>query len=443
MTELRIPTLLALLALACPGGAHAYVISTGGGGELHWDQTLTFRDSDGRIPFWIQYEGSGDLSFLHEEALRGGFRAWASIPTADLHFYEQRTDLRDAEFHAGTQSDSDKKALLFYIDEEWEQDPFIIAATLVTFEAGGRIIDADIGFNADLHDFTLHDQPGDDEVDLLSVATHEVGHFLGIGHSEFEGATMWARYEGGIEARSLSDDDAAAITYLYPCGDLCRAIVDWRPRLERGCSAVAAAPLGWMGLVALFGVALLVGRRSRWLPAATLGASVLLHPAGVPDAESTLVERIDLARMSGASDRAVLASVRSVEPFAQGAVWSRITLDVTEDLLGAGPSVVVVEQPGGLLSAPLPSGAIGTIAFGYPEFVPGEQVVVFLADPERPRVVGLAQGKVHVAPDGTLERDLSGLGLVQMGAAVGTVSLPASLDGLRWELGASGARKAE
>lgn len=425
-----------------PERAAAYVINTGGGGELHWDQSLAFRDSDGRIPFWIQYEGSEELSFVQNNELRLAFLQWASVEGADLHFFEQRVDLRAPEFHAGTEADSDKKALLFYVEEGWDQDEFIIASTLITFDAGGRITDADIGFNADLYEFSMDDDPSEDEIDLLSVATHEVGHFLGIGHSEVPGATMWATYEGGIAARTLSEDDIAAIEYLYPCAELCRSIVDWRPRLDRACSVGSSSPVGWLGTIGLLLVGGLVIRRVRSFRApVSLGAGfaaslVFLMPAFVTEAESTLVERIDLSRMSDAADRAVVATVRSVEPFARGAVWSRIELSVNEDLLGRGLKELVVEQPGGLLEEALPSGAIGTLAMGYPSFEVDERVVVFLKEitgSDAYRVVGLSQGKMRVTQDEILERELRGMALMRITARAPpvTVDVPMRLSELR------------
>ena len=427
-------TLLAFLAL--PSMAGAFEINQGPAGDLYWDQSLVFRDSDGRIPYWIQYQGSEELSFVQRDVLRRGFLAWAEAPNADLHFFEQRVDLREPEFLPGNEFDADKKALLFYVEDGWEYDEFVIGLTLVTFDSTGRIIDADIGFNAEDYAFSMNDDPPD--VDLLSVAAHEIGHFLGIGHSEFEDATMFATYLGGIDARSLHEDDVAAIEYLYPCEDTCRSIVDWRPRADRGCSADPSDTAPWLAALAVLGVAAGLRRRRLGRGAATLSALVLTTslgaPALVPPAESTLVERVDVDRMALVSDRVVRATVRSVEAHARGHVWSRVTLDVREDLSGTGDDVVVINQPGGLLDAPAPSGALGTVAMGFPQFDEGEEVVVFIADRSAgTQVVGLAQGKLAVLSDGSLERDLSGLALTAVGSSRVPVfaEMPSTLDALR------------
>ncbi|MCF6346595.1 MAG: matrixin family metalloprotease [Thiomicrorhabdus sp.] len=48
--------------------------------------------------------------------------------------------------------------------------------------------------------------------DFLTVATHEIGHALGLGHSETVGALMYADYQG---INSLQADDIAGIQTLY------------------------------------------------------------------------------------------------------------------------------------------------------------------------------------------------------------------------------------
>lgn len=428
MSTLRALLSLTLGLMLLPAASGAYTINSGPGGELYWDQAQVFRESDGRIPYWIQYEGTDDLSFVHRDVLRQGFLAWAEVEGADLHFFEQRIDLREAEFHSTDEDEADKKALLFYIEEDWPYDDLTIGLTLVTFNGDGRIIDADIGFNGEDYAFSMNDEPAD--VDLLSVATHEIGHFLGIGHSEFEDATMFATYPGGIEARTLSDDDRAAVEYLYPCEETCRSIVDWRPRASRtGCATGGG---GW-GALAVLGALLVIGARRRSVVAALVCVTALTAPAFVPEAESTFVERVGMDGLAERADRVVRATVRSVEAVERGYVYSRITLDVTEDLAGAGEGTVVIEQPGGVLDAPAPSGVYGTVALGFPTFAAGEDVVVFLAeDGDVARVVGLAQGKLSVDPTGTLARDLSGLALTAIpGRTPVAVDLPADVDGLR------------
>jgi hypothetical protein len=52
-----------------------------------------------------------------------------------------------------------------------------------------------------------------DDVDLLTVAAHEIGHTLGLDHSDDPNALMYPSYEG--PHRSLGADDIAGIQDLY------------------------------------------------------------------------------------------------------------------------------------------------------------------------------------------------------------------------------------
>ncbi|KAL0459155.1 UNVERIFIED_CONTAM: Metalloendoproteinase 1 [Sesamum latifolium] len=51
--------------------------------------------------------------------------------------------------------------------------------------------------------------------DLQTVALHELGHILGLGHSTDRKASMFAYFEHG-ESRDLNDDDIRGIQTLYP-----------------------------------------------------------------------------------------------------------------------------------------------------------------------------------------------------------------------------------
>ncbi|KAJ9175377.1 hypothetical protein P3X46_013940 [Hevea brasiliensis] len=57
--------------------------------------------------------------------------------------------------------------------------------------------------------------PGPNEVDLESVAVHEIGHLLGLDHSEDPNAIMYSTFSYGITKRDLSTDDVQGIRTLY------------------------------------------------------------------------------------------------------------------------------------------------------------------------------------------------------------------------------------
>jgi hypothetical protein len=78
---------------------------------------------------------------------------------------------------------------------EWQQlgyDPDALAMTLLFVDpTDGEIYDADIELNAGAGKFTHCDESCDPgKVDLRNTLQHETGHYLGLGHSGADGATM-------------------------------------------------------------------------------------------------------------------------------------------------------------------------------------------------------------------------------------------------------------
>ena len=51
--------------------------------------------------------------------------------------------------------------------------------------------------------------------DLLYVAIHELGHSLGLGHSDVSGSIMAGQYPGYMPDVQLHPDDIAGIQYIY------------------------------------------------------------------------------------------------------------------------------------------------------------------------------------------------------------------------------------
>ena len=102
---------------------------------------------------------------------------------------------------------------------------------------------------------------------LLHIVRHELGHFLGIAHSEDTGAVMYAHFQGATD--TLTTDDVRAVCDAYdpaaPTGAGCRAAPTGR---------------GYGGVV----VALLVGlavrlRRKRHILSAALAVGIVLESA--------------------------------------------------------------------------------------------------------------------------------------------------------------------
>ncbi|HVT92554.1 MAG TPA: matrixin family metalloprotease [Bryobacteraceae bacterium] len=82
----------------------------------------------------------------------------------------------------------------------------VLAHTFYPYPVNPESIAGDMHFN-DANSWGL----GAD-IDLFSVALHEAGHALGLGHSDLPGAVMYPYYR---QVTGLSDEDIAAVLRLY------------------------------------------------------------------------------------------------------------------------------------------------------------------------------------------------------------------------------------
>jgi hypothetical protein len=112
--------------------------------------------------------------------------------------------------------------ILLFQDNRWTYSSVdnTLAKTTVSYDvATGEILDADIEFNHAYNEFTYGDDTSSIAYDLQSIMTHEIGHFIGLDHSDLSFATMSANYrKGEIDQRSLEEDDIAGLCAVYPPG---------------------------------------------------------------------------------------------------------------------------------------------------------------------------------------------------------------------------------
>jgi MYXO-CTERM domain-containing protein len=284
----------ALAALLAAGTAGAYCRTTSCmQGMPHSAQVCQPPESDdcGVPLFWashcigysVQQDASKQVTFAQtEQVLKSAFASWTSAACPGGTPQMQVTEAAKAVCHQQQYNQTVGNAnVIMYHDDMWPyegQANATLALTTVTYNLDtGEIYDADMELNtADTH-FTL----GDTGVgfDLLSVVTHETGHFLGMAHSHDPTATMWPQYNPGtINLRHLSADDIAGICAIYPptpvnndCNatprhgfsPLCAAQQPPPPR-SGTCSATApgSAPTGsGAGMIAALGALVFAARR--------------------------------------------------------------------------------------------------------------------------------------------------------------------------------------
>lgn len=176
----------------------------------------------------------GDLGVVGVSAdqLQGAvdraFRTWEALETSDIRF----------EFAGVTRAaavQGDGVSTLGFTNRP-DLDRVLGQTSFFIDTRSGEILEADIFFNSA---FQWSVAPGGepDRFDLESVALHEIGHLLGLGHSAIgetelrpeggrrvlaAGAVMFpiAFTAGNISARELKPDDMAGASDLYPNGAL-------------------------------------------------------------------------------------------------------------------------------------------------------------------------------------------------------------------------------
>jgi len=137
--------------------------------------------------------------------------------------------------------------IVLFREDDW---PYIGAANAIGLtttrfdKKTGDLWDADIELNGVTATISIGDPITGD--DLLSVLTHEAGHFLGLSHSLNQTATMRPIYDparDGDDFRSLAPDDIAGICEAYPpARQPATASCDNRHGFSQQCGADQPAP---------------------------------------------------------------------------------------------------------------------------------------------------------------------------------------------------------
>jgi hypothetical protein len=150
------------------------------------------------------------------------------------------------------------------------------------------------------------------------------------------------------------------------------------------------------------------GRRFGWLLALlALGAACLVAGA----ASATTLRHMTLAELVAEARVVVRAhSLSNQSRWERGEIWTLTAFEVTGALKGNVPRLITVRTLGGTV------GALRSIVEGAPQFLPGEDVYLFLSpDGGQPlQIIGWAQGTFRIRTEAhtgreTVTQDSAGL----------------------------------
>ena len=239
------------LVMASPSPALAYlkfgVRVNGTLTNVRWNRPVNY--------FVNELPGSGLSASQLRDALGRAFATWQAVPTASVQ----------SQFLGFTQAqpgDEDGRTTFGFLDRP-DLDRVLGATSIILDGQTGEIIEADVYFNSR---FAWSTAAGGEagRVDLESVALHEIGHLLGLGHSAIgetemvgggrrvigSGAVMFpiALSAGSVADRVLQPDDRAAISDLYPRGDFDSTASSISGRITKGGSGVFGAHIAALNL---------------------------------------------------------------------------------------------------------------------------------------------------------------------------------------------------
>ena len=232
-----------IVLVAVPIGAYLKLGTTFGG------RTITLRWRDFPVRYFVTNADVPQVTAQQFQAAAArAFSTWHAVETAQT----------SSEFVGFVQAPpfvSDGTSVLGFLSRP-SQDRTLAATTFTIDVTDGRILESDIFFNT-IFPWSVSDAGGNDRFDVQSIATHEIGHLLGLSHSalgetELIGtgrrviaaeAVMFpiAFTRGNISDRTLRADDIAGISDVYGTTEFSREFGSISGRVTKNGQGVKGA----------------------------------------------------------------------------------------------------------------------------------------------------------------------------------------------------------
>ncbi len=162
------------------------------------------------------------------EAIEISFQSWSQASGVQVDFEEETSKII-------TKTGYNKENSITWVEKGWTSQSFTpptgaLAVTISSYKtSNNEILDSDIFFNGEYFKWGVIDTQEEevsDVVDIQNIATHEIGHFIGLDHSSediyepesklYLATMFFASGPGETFRRILKKDDLDAARNLYP-----------------------------------------------------------------------------------------------------------------------------------------------------------------------------------------------------------------------------------
>lgn len=239
-TTAALMTIAAAALLLVPVQCLAYsYYKTNNGQSVRWNKPTVTVTLDNSLALL------GDIDTV-ENTITVAFDEWVDSASLPVEFVFERADCSPDGYHQGEGNTN----CIAASEEFFETDHDAGATTRVSYvNETGAMRDADIVIRSGEWEWAYDAVEGDHS--LEAVVLHEVGHFLGMSHSEIEQAIMAPTLKEGecSSPHGLHSDDLDGVSNLYE---------DFEVPVQMMCSATSVGMTGggapiWLGLMAAIG----------------------------------------------------------------------------------------------------------------------------------------------------------------------------------------------
>src|SRR5690606_31263337 len=162
------------------------------------DRTVTLRWEEFPIRYFVTDAAGGGVSATQlRDAVVAAFDTWHAVETAD-------TSSEFVGFTSARPNEDDGLTVIGFVNRP-DQDRTLGATSFLVDTLTGEIVEAEVYLNSSF-EWTVSPSPGDGRFDVQSIALHEIGHLLGLGHSAL----------GETELRSGGRRVIAAEAVMFP-----------------------------------------------------------------------------------------------------------------------------------------------------------------------------------------------------------------------------------